>query len=328
MNLMASTIASTANVYKSFSFGDWAPPGAEIHGDTSLFAPEEGTIVPNFVPLVTANSDLYLEARRLAEMAGILGKSADAAKYNALAEQIKMALNGEFFDPAANVYNNAVNVGYRQTSNLVPLAYGLVPAGHEQAVYANLIADLHARADHLNTGAIGTKQLLPLLTERGDVDLAYKIAAQTTYPSWGYWLTQGATTSWETWSHTFPDQSEDHAFLGTFEDWLYQYLGGIKPAAPGYAKVRIKPFTPIGLNFASASITTPRGEVSSSWRRVRGGIRLEIQVPYDVPAQIFVPISATGVHVADGVAKFLRDEEGYRIYEVDPGHDRHLAFEP
>src|SRR5690242_5654304 len=45
-------------------------------------------------------------------------------------------------------------VGYRQTSNLIPLAYGLVPAGHEQAVYANLVADIHARGDHLNTGAI------------------------------------------------------------------------------------------------------------------------------------------------------------------------------
>jgi hypothetical protein len=179
-----------------------------------------------------------------------------------------------------------------------------------------------------NTGATGTKLLLPVLTEHGDIDLAYEIATQTTYPSWGYWLTQGATTSWETWSHTDPDQSEDHAFLGTFEDWLYQYLAGIQPAAPGYAKVRLKPVTLTGLNFASARITTPQGEVSSSWRRVHGGIRFEDQVPSDVPAEIFVPISATGTHVAQGVAKFLRDQEGYRIYEVDPGHDRLLAFEP
>jgi alpha-L-rhamnosidase len=126
MNLMATTIASTGKLYTSFSFGDWAPPGAENNG-TSLFAPEFGF---PFVPLVTANGDLYLEAHRLAEMAGILGYAADAAKYNQLADQIKAALNAEFFDASANVYNNALNVGYRQTSNLVPLAYGLVPAGH------------------------------------------------------------------------------------------------------------------------------------------------------------------------------------------------------
>jgi len=327
MDLMATTIASTANVYKGFSFSDWAAPGTELAG-TLLLPPEAGTIPNGLVPVVTANGDLYLEARRLAEMASILGYPADAAKYHGLADQIKTALNGTFFDPTANVYHTAVNAGYRQTSNLVPLTYGLVPADHEQAVYANLVADIHARGDHLNTGSIGTKQLLPLLSDHGDIDLAYKIATQTTYPSWGYWLTRGATTSWETWSHTQADQSEDHAFLGTFEDWLYQYLGGIKPAAPGYAKVRIKPFTPTGLDFASARITTPRGEVSSSWWRVRSGIRLEIEIPEDTPAEICIPVSAGGVQVAEGRAKFLRNEEGYRVYEVDPGHARRMVFEP
>jgi alpha-L-rhamnosidase len=277
MNLMASTIASTGNLYTSFSFGDWASPGSENNG-TGLFPPEAG-IYPNIVPMVTANGDLYLEAHRLAEMAGILGHAADAAKYNALADQIKNALNAEFFDPTANVYHNAVNVGYRQTSNLVPLAYGLVPAGHEQAVYDNLVADIHAHGDHLNTGATGSKLLLPVLTEHGDVDLAYTVATQTTYPSWGYWLTQGATTSWETWSHTDPNQSKDHAFLGTFEDWLYQYLAGIQPAAPGYAEVRIKPVTPAGLDFVSATVGTPRGELSSSWRRVGHGLQMKVELP-------------------------------------------------
>jgi Bacterial alpha-L-rhamnosidase 6 hairpin glycosidase domain/Bacterial alpha-L-rhamnosidase C-terminal domain len=237
-------------------------------------------------------------------MASILGKPADAAKYNSLADQLQTALNAEFFDATANVYNNAVNVGYQQTSNLVPLTYGFVPAGHEKAVYANLVADIHSHSDHLNTGAIGTKQLLPMLTEHGDVDLAYKIATQTTYPSWGYWLTQGATTSRETWSHTSAGQSEDHAFLGTFEDWLYQCLGGIKAAAPGYAKVRIKPFMPTGLDFVSARITTPHGEVSSTWWRVQDGLRLEVEIPDGTPAEIFVPVSTAGVHAAASPAKF------------------------
>ena len=278
-------------------------PGTETK--SAPHPPEAGTF-PYLVPLVSANGDLCLEARRLAKMASILGYSADTAKYNALADQIQTALNNEFFDPTANVYNNDVSVGYRQTSNLVPLSYGLVPTGHEDAVYKNLVADIHSHGDHLNTGAIGTKQLLPVLTEHGDVDLAYKIATQTSYPSWGYWLTQGATTSWETWSHVFPGQSLDHAFLGTFEDWLYEYIAGIQPAAPGYAKVRIKPATPTGLDFARARVTTPRGKVSSSWRRVRDGVRLEIELPDDTPAEIFVPISAAGVHVAAGRATWFR----------------------
>jgi hypothetical protein len=93
MNLMALTIPSTGNIYKSFSFGDWAAPGTETNPG-ALFPPEAGTL-PNIAPLVSANGDLYLEARRLAEMANILGYSADSAKYNALADQMQTAFNNE-----------------------------------------------------------------------------------------------------------------------------------------------------------------------------------------------------------------------------------------
>jgi alpha-L-rhamnosidase len=152
--------------------------------------------------------------------------------------------------------------------------------------------------------------------------LAYTVATQTTYPSWGYWLTQGATTSWETWSHTDPNQSEDHAFLGTFEDWLYQYLAGIQPAAPGYAEVRIKPVTPAGLDFVSATVGTPRGKLSSSWRRVGQGLRMEVEVPGGTPAEVFVPASSAGdVSLAVGQARFIRAEGDYCIYDVDPCRD-------
>jgi Bacterial alpha-L-rhamnosidase C-terminal domain len=140
-------------------------------------------------------------------------------------------------------------------------------------------------------------------------------------------LTQGATTSRETWSHTSAGQSEDHAFLGTFEDWLYQYLGGIKAAAPGYAKVRIKPFMPTGLDCLSARITTPHGEVSSTWWRVQDGLRLEVEIPDGTPAEIFVPVSTAGVHAAASPAKFVRDENGYRVYELGPQHDRQIVFD-
>ena len=268
MDLMASNIAATGGVYAGFSFGDWAAPGAEAHG-TGLAAPEGPDITTfRIVPLVTANGDLYEEARTLAEMARTLGNTADAATYDALADRIRTAFNATFFDPRANTYQTAIPAGYRQTSNLVPLYYGLVPAGHEQAVYDNLVADIHARGDHLNTGAIGTKMLLRVLTAHGDTDLAYKIATQTTYPSWGYWVSQGANSSWETWSHTDPGQSLDHAFLGTVNDWLYSDVAGLQPAAPGFAQVRVRPAVPAGLDHAAATLGTPRGR-----SRRRGGAR-------------------------------------------------------
>jgi alpha-L-rhamnosidase len=186
------------------------------------------------------------------------------------------------------------------------------------------VAHIRSRGDHLNTGAIGTKQLLPVLTEHGDGDLAYTIATQTTYPSWGYWLTQGATSSWETWSHTGPMQAESHSFLGTFEDWLYRYLAGIEPAEPGYATVRIKPVVPSGLAHASATVGTPRADVASAWRRSAGALTLSVAIPGNTSAEVHVPAAADG-HVTvsgQGNVRLLRREEAYAVFAAGSG--RHV----
>jgi alpha-L-rhamnosidase len=219
------------------------------------------------------------------------------------------------------VYRTEVEAGYRQTSNLMPLVYGLVPAERENAVYAHLVADIRNRGNHLDTGAIGTKQLLPVLTERGDVDLAFAIATQTTYPSWGYWLAQGATSSWETWSHTGPVQSQNHAFLGTFDDWLYQYLAGIQSMAPGYARVRIRPVVPSGLAHASATIGTPRGNVTSKWRRRGAKLELSVTIPGNTSAEVHVPADCGDDVKASSRGRLepIRREDGYAVFATGSG---------
>jgi alpha-L-rhamnosidase len=219
-----------------------------------------------------------------------------------MADRIAPAFHAAYFDATENVYRNPSQEGYRQTSNLAPLAWGLVPEEHVDAVFVNLVADLEVRGNRLNTGAIGTKLLLPVLTAHGRSDLAYLIATQTEYPSWGYWVTQGANSSWETWSHKGPEQTFDHPFLATFEEWLFQHLAGIQAAEPGYAKVRIAPVFPAGLDHASAAVTTPHGVVSSGWRRQNGHLTLVVDVPTGIPAEIVTPYPGERVQIVHGRA--------------------------
>jgi hypothetical protein len=316
MDLMAATIASNGYLPRGFSFGDWASPGSEADGATALFPPEGSSL--------TAAADLFQETRTLARIAAALDHPADVKKYDELADKIRIAFNAKFFDSAAGDYETGTGTGYRQTSNLMPLAYGLVPADREAEVYANLVADIRSRENHLDTGAIGTKQLLPVLTEHGDGELAYALATQTTYPSWGYWLDEGATSSWETWSHTGPMQSQNHPFLGTFDDWLYKYLAGIQAAEPGYAAVRIKPFIPIGLTRASASIETPHGVLVSEWRRSERALELTVTIPGNTSGEVHVPaspgddVSVTG----DSGPQLLRREDDYAIFAA--GNGKHV----
>jgi hypothetical protein len=313
MDLMQVTVAGTGNIHRGFSFGDWASPGAEANGSPFL-APPEG-------PALTATADLYHEARTLARIAELLGRPSDVATYDAFAADVRSAFNATFFDAAANVYRTEVNAGYRQTSNLMPLAYGLVPADRVDPVYANLVADIRDRGNHLNTGAIGTKQILPVLTARGDIDLAYAVATQTTYPSWGYWLDQGATSSWETWSHTGALQSQNHAFLGTFDDWLYRDLAGIQSTSPGYASIRIRPAVPADLANASATVDTPRGEIVSEWRQSSGKLALKVSVPANTSAEVHVPAAPDeAVQVkGDGGVDPLSREDRYAVFTAPPG---------
>lgn len=319
LDLMRTTIAGTNGLYTGFSFGDWSPPGAE-NAATVALRPPEGS-------LLTANADLYHEARLLARIAGELGHSADAARFDTMADALAKTFNETFLDTDAGVYRTPVEAGYRQTSNLVALAYGLVPDEHRDAVFANLVKDITDRGNHLNTGAIGTKLLLPVLTGNGHADLAYKIATQTSYPSWGYWVKQGATTSWETWSMTKKDLSMNHPFLGTVDDWFYQHLAGIQAAAPGYGKVLIAPVVPDGLRYASAHVTTPRGEVGADWRQEKGCLTLTVKVPAGTPAEVRVPVPDGARHVTAGRgATRGQRKDGYVVYHVQGGtYEFHVA---
>ena len=143
-------------------------------------------------------------------MEQILGNSAEAASYGQLAGQVKDAFNRTFFNAHTGQYANGT-----QTANAMALFLDLVPKEHREAVVRSLTNDIiYDHNTHLTTGFIGVKFLMPPLTALGRSDLAYDLAVQTTYPSWGYMLERGATTLWELWQDkTGPAMnSHDHVF--------------------------------------------------------------------------------------------------------------------
>jgi alpha-L-rhamnosidase len=297
-------IARTGNIYTGFSFTDWVAPGFGI-------APEGARLV--------GTGYIYQTATTLAKIAEAIGRPADAQGFNTFAATVADAFNATFLDRSAEVYYDDRAAGYRQTSNLLPLSLGLVPAADRAAVIANLVNDINARGQHLNTGALGTKIILPVLTDTGNAELAYKVATNPTYPGWGYWFTSlGATTMWEEWQASA--RSEDHAFLGTVDDWLYQRVAGIEPAAPAYAKIAIKPY-PVGdLTNAAGHVDSPFGQISSSWTRKDGQFVLHVRVPVGTTAEILVPArDANSVHGPGKAATFNGMRDGYGSFSVGSG---------
>jgi alpha-L-rhamnosidase len=271
-------------------YGDWVSPGHVM--------PPEG---PDLVACASYYRDVWL----LSKMAAVLGRAADEVAYTQLAGEIKTAFNAKYLTASEGAYHTDKKVGYRQTSSAVPLDFGLVPPEHIGVVVSNLVSDVRSRDNHLNTGSFGTAALLPVLTENGQGELAYAVAAQTTFPSWGYWVSQGVTAACEQWTTGETLRSWDHAFLGSVDDWFFKYLAGIQPAKPGYKEINIRPFVPEGLQSASASITSPFGLVSSGWTQESNGVViLKVRVPPNTVAHVWVPGASSPVHVGSGQHTF------------------------
>ena len=114
-------------------------------------------------------------------------------------------------------------------------------------------------------------------------------------------------------------RSHDHAFLGTVDDWLYQRVAGIEPAAPGYTAVVIKP-CPVGdLGNAAATVGSPLGAVSSSWSRGPGQFTLTAGIPAGATGAVFVPAGSRAAVTAPAGARFDGMSGGYAKFTVGSG---------
>lgn len=129
------------------------------------------------------------------QVATVLNKAADASTFSSQAVNVKNAFNQVFLNSGTGYYVGSGDSGYRQTHNLLALAFGLIPNATTAQVVADSISrDVVSRSNHLNTGALGTKYLLPVLSDHGHVDTAFALSQQTTFPSWGFWIANGANT--------------------------------------------------------------------------------------------------------------------------------------
>ncbi|KAJ7264533.1 bacterial alpha-L-rhamnosidase-domain-containing protein [Mycena haematopus] len=267
-------LGRSPNNIDTTGLGDWDTPETSPLGGNP---PED--------PRVPATAYLYHMMDTMTTVATVLNQTADAATFASQAAAIKSAFNGAFLNSSTGYYNGVGDSGYRQSHNLLSLAFGLTPnSTTAQVVADSVVADVTARGGHLNTGALSSKQLLPMLTAHGHADTALLLAQQTTFPSWGYWIENGATTMWEHWLLTA--RSHDHMFLGTFEDWFYKYVLGIQNTGIAFQTVTIAPAFTNSLTSASGWTITPFGNLTVSWSTASGSLSLNVGIPVGVTATV------------------------------------------
>jgi len=267
-------------------YGDWCLPPES----PELIHSEDPARKTNGQVLSTAM--FYSILQLMDKFAQMNGLTEDAKIYADLAVKMRDAYNKKFFNANTAQYdNNTV------TANLISLRLGLVPEGYEEKVLANVITKTEIDCKgHVSAGVIGIQHLMRGLTEYGGLELAYKIATNETYPSWGYMIKRGATTIWELWNGDTANpamNSRNHVMLlGDVLIWFYEDLAGIKadPSSVAFKKILMEPVFPEELKFVNASHISPYGKIDSSWKREGNKLEWNITIPANTTATVKVPL--------------------------------------
>lgn len=264
----------------------------------------------------TSTAAYYLCTKIVADSATLLNKSGDAVKYRKLSEQIRVSFNQKFLNAETGLYATD-----SQTAQALPLTLGLAPSESKKLIVDQLVASIEGtRNGHISAGMVGSLYLFHALTENGRDDLAYKMLTKEEYPGWLHMINSGATSLWEAWNG---DGSYNHPTLGCVGFWLYQGLGGIRPdpAGPGFKKFVVKPHVPLNLSWVKSHYDSIHGRIESNWEQVGMNLSINIMVPPNTSATVYVPTG--GVfrvrHSGNEGVKFLRNEPGFEVFQVGSG---------
>ena len=298
--------------------GDWYDIGPKPPGYSQL------TPIP-----LTATAFYYEDARIVAATAKLLGKAEDAGKYDALAAQIRTAFDKAFYKPDTRQYATGSQCG-----NALALVLGLAEPDQRPGVLDGIVQDVRKRGNSLTAGDVGYRYLLRALADGGRSDVIFDINSRSDKPGYGYQLKLGATSLTEAWDAR-RNSSQNHFMLGQIMEWFYHDLAGIQPSQPGFKHITIKPAIVGDLTWVEAHYDSPYGRIVSHWKREGYILTMEVTIPANTTATVYVPAKDTDGVTESGKSaakvermKFVCMENGAAVYAVGSGTYRFQSTFP
>lgn len=267
---------------RGFQFGDWLDPAA----------PPDDAAAARTDPYLAATAYFARSAAIVARAAAVLGRDSDAARYQALACEVREAFARQFVTPAGRLTSDTA------TAYALAIQFDLLPHAEQRVRAGDRLAELvRSNGYRISTGLLGTPAICDALCAAGQVEAALRLFDERRCPSWLYPVTMGATTIWERWDSLRPDGSVNpgamtsfnHYALGSVADWLYRTVGGLAPAEPGYRRLLIEPRPGRNLTYADVRHRTPYGMASCKWRIEGECIAVEVVVPPNTTATVRLP---------------------------------------
>lgn len=275
-----------------YQYGDWLALDKEESADRTGATDK----------YLVANAYYAYSADIVSKAAEVLGYKADADTYAALHGKIVELFEEEYITRTGRM------VSETQTGCVLALHFNLTQEKHRERIAKSLETNIANHKNHLSTGFVGTPYLCHVLSENGMHELAGSIFLKEDYPSWLYAVKKGATTIWERWNSIMPDGNFDesgmnslnHYAYGSIGDWMYEKLAGINPAEPGYKEIRIQPRFIRGITSVDASFDSAYGVIRSAWSCKEGKITVDVAIPVNTTAEIYLPEKEGAVKVGSG----------------------------
>lgn len=295
----------------SHGLGDWFDYGPKQPGEAQL-TPKS----------LTATSIYYYDVKLLSEMASVLKKTNEQIKLAAWAGEIKTAFNAKFFNPETGVISTG-----SQTAMAMPWCVGLIDEQYKTKVMQNLEDSIRAQGKPLTAGDVGFRYLVEALTFGGKSQLLYEMNARDDVPGYGFQLKKGATALTESWP-ALENVSNNHLMLGHLMDWFYAGLGGISQTenSVAYKEIVIKPEMVGDLTWAKASYQSYYGEIRSEWEKSGTSVKMNVSIPANTTALIYIPFSSGSVIKESGKDisgmkgfQIIGEENGRKILKVGSG---------
>jgi alpha-L-rhamnosidase len=303
------------------SYGDWCVPPVTAEAGRGVNADQKH-------PSALLATAYYAHLSGLmATFAGLIGNKADSVVFIEQANKAKAAFHKKFYHEAGFYGENNL------TDNLLPVYFDIVPEALKPLVWKRVAEIVEVdNKNHLSTGLVGVQWLMRGLEKIGRSDLAYKVATQTTYPSWGYMVKNGATTIWELWNGNTAApsmNSQNHVMLlGDLLVWYYENLAGIKSSEEqvGFKQIIMKPSFVKELGFVNASYQSPYGTIKSHWQQSAKTFHWDVTIPPNATALIYFPTTDKNKVIVDGKnadktegIHFKKIEDGKAVFEVGSG---------
>jgi len=284
-------------ILKWFNLGDWAPVDE---------LPSSELVHTFYYWLCTANTSKAAE---------VLGFAEEAEIYAQKAQVVKEAFHAKFYDEELFTYGV-------YGSNILALEMG-VPSEVEEMVLNSLMENIQSNGGHFDTGIFGTRYFFEVLSKYGLHQLAYKALNKKKFPSFGYWLEEGSTTSREHWANK---GSYNHPMFGGGLIWFYETLAGMKAVAPGYREITFKPGVETNVESAAYSRQTALGNTGIDWKDGEELFSMKVEVPVGSTALVYLPgddqreVLESGMDPRKaGSVEFSRKDEGYLVYKIGSG---------